>query len=306
MVTGAHLFTVMTIVLAALLVACGGNGDDDDLAVSPDQDQPAMDAAVEPDADRDAPSLTVDDGSGQASQVSSSSWDRKVIRSGELELVVEDVSRASRNARDLVADHGGYVASSSARTLSEDEERAELEFEVPSESFEMVMNNLVESPQVVRVEHESTSSQDVTEEYVDLESRLTNLESTEARFVELLDEAHDISEILSVENEISRIRGEIEQIQGRLNYLEQRTDYSRIYLSLSQDDDEEVTVARQTFTPGETAREAWNASMEFVGTLGNAAITVVVFFWWVWPILLVAALGVSRYRRRVRVEQHAT
>lgn len=307
MLTRTGMFMVVTIVLVTLLVGCSGDNDnnDDDVSESAGQDAPAMDAVDEADADSDEAALATDDSSGQASQISTSSWDRKVIRSGELELVVEDVSRASRNARELVADHGGYIASSSTRTLREDEERTDLEFEVPAESFETVMTDLADGSQVIRVKHESTRSQDVTEEYVDLESRLANLESTETRFVELLDEAHDISEILSVENEISRIRGEIEQIQGRLNYLEQRTDYSRIHLSLSQDEDEDVTVAGQTFTPGETAREAWNASMEFVGTLGNAAITVIVFFWWAWPVLLIAGFAVTRYRRRARVEEQA-
>jgi hypothetical protein len=295
-----------TVLMVASLAACQGDdaGDHDIAGSILSSDVPAEDVSEYP-ADADA----IDDGgyraNDSASPVSADSFERKVIRSGELELVVSDVSRASRQARDLVADHGGHVAQSSARTLSEDEETAELAFEVPSEAFEQVLNDLREGSQVIRVEHESTGSQDVTEEYVDLESRLRNLESTEQRFVELLDDAYSISDVMSVENEISRIRGEIEQIQGRLNYLEQRTDFSRIYLSLSQGE-ESVTIAGQQFTPGESAREAWNASMEFIGTVGNAAITVVVFFWWAWPLLLLASLGISRYRRRANLEQPAT
>ena len=305
MLSRVRVLLVLTIVLGLMLVACGGDDrDDDDLAESVSGAQDAASEVSEPDAGRDEPAVDADDVNAGASQISADSWDRKVIRSAELDLVVEDVSRASRQARDLVADHGGYLSSSSARTLSEDDERAELDFQVPADAFEPVMNELRDSRYVVRVEHEATSSQDVTEEFVDLGSRLGNLESTEARFVELLEEATSISEIMDVENEISRIRGEIEQIQGRLNYLEQRTDYSRIYVSMIEDE-EDATVAGPGFTPGETAREAWNASLEFVGTVANAAITLVVFFWWVWPVIGVVVLGFSRYRRRSQLEQRA-
>jgi hypothetical protein len=285
--------------VAGLMSACGGDGDSDEL-FSEDRDE----AASEPYAgdiastDGDAEEYVESDSTGSAVPISASQFDRRVIRSAELDLVVTDVRAATRNARETVADHGGYEASSNSSALSDSRERASITFEVPSDTFDAILNELRDSSQVLRVEHESTSSQDVTEEFVDLRSRLTNLRATETRFVELLEEAYTISEVMDVESEISRIRGEIERIQGRINYLEQRTDYSRIHVSFEEAEDESEIVAGTGFNPGETAREAWNQSIEFVGSVANALIMVVVFFWWAWPLLGLGLLAANHYRRR--------
>jgi hypothetical protein len=191
------------------------------------------------------------------------------------------------------------MTSSSAQTLSEDRKRNFLSFDVPAEQFESTLDRMRDHSIVTEVIHESTTTQDVTEEYVDLESRLSNLMATEARFVELLDSAISISEILDVEYELSRVRGEIEQLQGRINYLDQRTSYSRISVTLEQAEDERSTVAGSPFTPGETAREAWDASMQFIGTVANSLITIAVFFWWGWPLIILAVFAI-RYLRKQR------
>jgi hypothetical protein len=229
--------------------------------------------------------------SSVAAQVTGTGVERRVIRDAELVLEVSDVNRSVRHARELAGDYGGYTQSSTTRMLSEDREAAELTLEVPSADFDGILDALRDGPYVVRVDHESTSSRDVTEEFVDLQSRLGNLEATEIRFVALLDEAGSIDEILSVEREISRIRGEIEQIQGRINYLEQRTDFSRIHVMFYPEEDA-IHIAGKHFTPGETAREAWDASMQFMGAIGNAIVAVSVFFWWAWPFVIAA--GVSK------------
>jgi hypothetical protein len=300
------LLMILAVTMAGFITACNGDGDRDELAVE-DRDQAALEpydgdvAAVDGNADVVAES----DSSGSAAPVTVSQFDRRVIRSADLDLVVSDVRAATRNAREIVADHGGYEASSNASVLSDSRERASITFEVPSDTFDIVLNDLRDGSQVIRVEHESTSSQDVTEEFVDLQSRLTNLKATEARFIELLEGASTISEVMNVESEISRIRGEIERIQGRINYLEQRTDYSSIHVSFEEIEDEEEIVAGTGFTPGGTAREAWNQSMEFVGAVANALIMVVVFFWWVWPLLGLGLLVAYQYRRRRLTESSA-
>ncbi len=296
---------IALLMIGTLLVACGGDDGIGDRMFSNESDPASVDPGMdEPAVDHDVMDSAEDAGAeSPAWQIQASSIDRRVIRSGDLELFVTDVPAAVRQARDLVTDRGGFLASSTSRTLSDDDERADLSFEVPSDVFETVMNDLRNIAYVVRVGHETTSSQDVTEEYVDLTSQLANLSATEARFVELLEEADTISEILSVENEISRIRGEIERIQGRVNYLEQRTDFSRIYVSFQPEPDDSVTVAGRHFTPGESARAAWDASMQFVGSIGNAIIVIAVFFWWGWPVLAVLGVLLIRYQRRRRAEK---
>lgn len=300
------LIVVVLAILISSLAACSG-GSDDESATDGDvsmSSEPAPGEMVEEEAamDRGGADDSAAASQPQVAQIQASDFNRRVIRSGDLELRVTDVEAAVRYARDAIADRGGHVASSTARSMGDDDARSDITFEVPSEEFDAIMGLLRDASQVVSVAHESTSSQDVTEEYVDLQSRLSNLESTEARFVELLEEAESISDVLSVENEISRIRGEIEQIQGRINYLDQRTSYSRIHVAYLLETDESVNVVGKHFTPGETARAAWDASMQFVGAIGNGVIAIAVFFWWGWPLLGLAVFGIIYYRRRRRVE----
>jgi hypothetical protein len=297
------MLTRIVLVMVAVLVigsiaACGrSDGDSDGLISTQSARNEVVDEqdAAAPEADMDADYAQSE--SGNAAQFASAGIDRRVIRSAELELYVSDVNASVRHARNLANDVGGYVDASTTRMMSEDDEIAQLTLEVPSSEFDDVLMALRDGPHVTRIEHESTDSRDVTEEYVDLQSRLGNLESTETRFLALLDEAARIDEILNVEREISRIRGEIEQVKGRINYLEQRTDYSRIHVAFYPEE-ETVTIAGQHFTPGESAREAWNASMLFIGAIGNAAITVGVFFWWAWPLVLGGVIWLVRYQRQ--------
>jgi hypothetical protein len=289
---------LVSLLLLTALAACGG--DDEAFqgisGISDHRDMPAVDVDEDVAAEPGAESY---DGQSAAA-VPIAAFDRRVIRSGEMVLDVTDIDRAVRHARDVAEEYGGHVATSSARTFADNEQSAELTLEVPSVEFDSVMEELRNATHVARIEHESTSSRDVTEEYVDLRARLTNLEATEQRFVRLLDDARTIDDILRVERELSRVRGEIEQIQGRLNYLEQRTDFSRIHVEFRPASDP-ITVVGWEFTPGESAREAWNSSMQFLGTLAHGVILVGVFFWWAWPLLIIAFAALWRYQRRRRV-----
>ena len=68
---------------------------------------------------------------------------------------------------------------------------------------------------------ESTTGQDVTEQYTDLDSQLRNLEASEAQLLELMKQAGTVEEILKVQQELTNTRGQIEQIKGQMQYLEQ-------------------------------------------------------------------------------------
>lgn len=289
---------LLSALLALLTVAACSSDDSESLDMAMEAESGQIRSA-EPASDSAADEYAEDAPSGQASQIQALDLDRRVIRNGEIDLEVSDVETATRQFRELVADRGGFMTSSSAQTLGEDRSRTYLAFDVPADQFESIMDRMRDHSIVVDVIHESTTSQDVTEEYVDLESRLGNLKAAEARYVELLDAAVTISEILDVEYELTRVRGDIEQLQGRINYLDQRTSFSRISVTLEPESEDNGTIAGQSFAPGETAREAWDASMQFIGTVANSMITIAVFFWWGWPLLILTIFGV-RYLRRHR------
>jgi hypothetical protein len=158
--------------------------------------------------------------------------ERMVIRSAYLEMVVDDVGASQVQIANLATAFGGFVVSSEIR---EDKNRlyAMISFRVDSSRFNEALQALREL--AVDIRSESTSGEDVTEEYVDLTARLANLEITRDSLEELMKRTtENVSDILEVQRELSQVTGEIEQIKGRMQYLEQSAALSFISVSLEQ------------------------------------------------------------------------
>ena len=157
--------------------------------------------------------------------------ERMIVRTGDMSLVVEDVPAVIDQIIELADDFGGYVVSS--KRWGEGERLAgSITIRVPAEHFNDAMRAL--SKLAVEVTSESTSSKDVTEEYVDLSSKLRNLEVTEEQLLKLMEKAETVEDILNVQRELSKTRGEIEQTKGRMQYLERTSTTSLINVHLEQ------------------------------------------------------------------------
>jgi hypothetical protein len=157
--------------------------------------------------------------------------ERMVIRSAYLSLVVEDVSASIVQIGNLAASYGGYVVSSN---VGEENNRL-----YGSISFRVDANRFNEALQALRdlaadVRSESTSGEDVTEEYVDLDASLRNLEASEAQLLELMKQAGTVEEILKVQQVLVDTRGDIEQTKGHMQYLEESSALAYISVSLEQ------------------------------------------------------------------------
>ncbi len=160
-------------------------------------------------------------------------WDteRMIVRTGQMSLVVEDIPAAIDKITRLAESYKGYVVSS--RTWREGERlRGTITVRVPAGDFGNVMKSLSEL--AVEVVSQSTSSKDVTEEYVDLSTKLKNLEATEQQLLRIMEKAEKVEDILNIQRELSRTRGEIEQTKGRMQYLERTSATSLIEVTLEQ------------------------------------------------------------------------
>ncbi|MCS7252137.1 MAG: DUF4349 domain-containing protein [Thermoflexus sp.] len=181
---------------------------------------------------------------------------RMIIKNAEMRLVVSSVDEALTRIEGLVADMGGYILNT--RTWFQDEEKyASLTFAVPSERFEETLGRLRRI--ATRVADENTSGQDVSQEYVDLEARLANLEAAVARLREFLKEAKSVEEALQVEVRLRELEGEIAQVKGRMNFLKGRAAYSLITVILEPQRPTPTPASTPTpvmWDPRETFREA--------------------------------------------------
>ncbi len=216
-------------------------------------------------------------------------FDRLVIRTGTLTLRVSDVAKGVTSVQQIASKYRGYVSNGSTR-----EERrpaiADITITIPSESFDQAFSELRGLGKLVS---DSAQSQDVTEEYVDLRSRQRNLEATQKRLLTLLNRASTVGEVLNVQRELTTVQGQFEEIKGRLQYLGNRTTMSTITVSLRP-----VLPPAAKPTPKpiprwsafEVAERAWLASLRMLQGVATAVISVVVFGWWLIPILLVGLL----------------
>ncbi len=205
--------------------------------------------------------------------------ERLIIRNGRLTLEVEEVGEAMDKVTDIAAITGGYVVSS-YKYENEEGVSGEISIRIPSERFDEAFDRLHQIAETVPYEH--TDSRDVTEEYVDLQARLNNLEATELQYLELMKKAETVDEMLQVQREISNVRGWIEQLQGRMNYLERVTEMALIDVSLN-----ESGSLAGPWSLLDTIKSAAQGVITFARGLLTVTIWIGLFSWiWI-PILII-------------------
>jgi hypothetical protein len=171
---------------------------------------------------------------------------RMIIKNADIRLMVKDTDVAIDRATQIIGDAGGYIVSS--RVWYQDYYGNNLKYAaitigIPVNEFERTLVKLRDL--AVRVVDEVASGDDVTEQYVDLQSQLTNLEATRARIQEFLQDAKTVDEALRINQELANIEAQIEQIKGRMNYLNDRSAYSTITINF----DPEFPILTPTPTP---------------------------------------------------------
>jgi hypothetical protein len=284
---------LVLVCMPALLAACGATGE----ATMGGAPQAAMPTtAVEVETEADAESAAAGDelaqaaGSAVLDAGARSAEQRMILKNAEMELLVADTDVALDEVTRLADDYGGYIISS--HTWMEDSfGHANVRMGVPAQEFENVMRRLRALALVVT--SEVASGEDVTDQYVDLQSRLTNLQATRDRIREFLDKAATVEEALKVNEQLSQVEGQIEEIQGRMNYLKDRAAYSTIDVILNPEMPTPTptpTPTPQAWRPGQTFHSAFDTLTVLVRGLGDVLIWVTVVFG---PLILVAALAVG-------------
>ena len=188
---------------------------------------------------------------------------RMIIKNADIRLMVKDTDVAIDRATQIIGDAGGYIVSS--RVWYQDYYGNNLKYAavtigVPVDEFEHTLVRLRDL--AVRVVDETAAGDDVTEQYVDLQSQLTNLEATRARIQEFLKDSKTIDEALRINQELANIESQIEQIKGRMNYLNDRSAYSTITINFEPEFP--VLTPTPTATPYPTATPIpWNPGQTY-------------------------------------------
>jgi hypothetical protein len=214
---------------------------------------------------------------------------RKIIKKAQLGISSKDVQSEAARAQQVAARFGGTTLSAQTNR-SEDATYADLVISVPSEQFEDALDELRGLGEQVTTD--TVSGQDVTGEYVDLQSQERNLLAAEQALLDLYNRADNVQDALSIQRELTTVRGQIEQVHGRLQYLKKSSDEGQISLSIRP-----VTTPPKpppAWDPALIVAKAWTASLAVLQGLAATVITTVVFGWWIIPPLIGAAWWLRR------------
>jgi hypothetical protein len=221
-----------------------------------------------------------------------------IARSVSLSIVVKDFAAARASLDLILARHRGYAAQLTAATQENAPRSLQASLRIPAPELAAA---LAELKTLGRMQNETQSGEEVTQQHADLAARLQNSRETEERLRAILEQRTGrIEDVLQVEQEIARVRGEIEQMEAEQQALEHRVEFASVDLQLTEEYKAELNPPSAS-----VSNRLHNA---FVAGLRNAAETVlgiVLFLEEDGPVLLIwlAILGlpvfllVRRYRR---------
>ena len=294
----AKSMVVLALVLTAgILLSCGKRSG----MFSPgsaSREAPAVAVAAQAEVSLDGQPKADGEGAGPGANVTTKKvMPRKIIRDGEISLVIKAYEPARRAIESMVEKSRGYIARSNVQHSLGQVSSATLVIRIPSRRFPGILKAL---GQLGVVQQESTNSKDITEQYYDLKARLSNARKLEKRFLDLLEkQTAKITDLLQVERELARVRGQIEVFQGKLRLFDNLVDLSKITISLS---------IQQKYTPPKPPSlvndmgRVLDDSLDTMKAFGRGLLLVAVAVApWVVPpgfvLLVIAVLVVRRLRR---------
>ncbi len=235
---------------------------------------------------------------------------RLVIRNADMEIVVDDPAQAADAISKMAESMGGFVVTSkvyeSTTAGGVQMPYGSITVRVPAEKFQTAIGQI--EALAVRVERKDISGKDVTEEYVDLQSRLKNLEAARDQLQRLMNDATTTDDVLSVYRELTQVQGEIEQVKGRIKYLKTSAAMSAISVQLTP------SAAAKTLSiggwhPSGVAKDALVMLMRTLSWLLDLVIWVIIYFIPTFLALVLAfglpTWGIYRLARRWKHQRHA-
>ncbi len=224
---------VLLLMLVALLGAACGRGGYSAMPGDAVYEEKAVMEEVEYDAGAPEPMMDSDDGSISANALPDVELTRMIIYNGDLDIIVKDTTKAQEDIVDLVEGMDGYIVNVSSYAYGGGLMNVHLTLRVPADAFNAAMAAIRNI--AMDINSENVSSQDVTQEYVDLESRLRALEVKAARLEELMEAAEDTEAVLAVYQELALTQQHIEETKGRMRYLERSSAMATIDVQLTPD-----------------------------------------------------------------------
>ncbi|MEV7279233.1 DUF4349 domain-containing protein [Streptomyces sp. NPDC093111] len=275
---------------ALFLTGCAGSGGSDTMASDAKADSGAVKPGYEGPASAAGAGKAPDGKAGTRAPVQAP---QRVIRTAELYVEVKDAGKAAESARRVTADAGGHVESETTERVDASHVNARIVLRVPQERYDAVIAELAGTGKLLSRKAEA---KDVTGQVVDVDSRIATQRASVARVRALMDKATQLSDVVTLEGELSRRQADLESLLAQQAALRDRTSMATITLQLSEP--EAASPAGEDDRPGvlDALGGGWDA---LVGALAWALVVLAALAPWL--LLLALAYAVWRWVLRPRL-----
>jgi len=213
-------------------------------------------------------------------------WDKKIIKTANLNLEIKDYKGFNDNIHKTVHDYGGYVAQEE-QTQYDDRLETVMSIKVPVDQFDVLMNQL--SSMDAKVIAKKITSNDVTDESVDTKSRLEAKKQMRLKYFDFLKRSKNMEEALQVQKEINDLQAEIESAAQRSSYISHASAFSTINLTFYQPlKTIEPTEAPETFLS--RTGDSFHSGAQWIGNVFVGLMSI-------WPLLLIGFAGFIVYKK---------
>ena len=223
--------------------------------------------------------------------------DRKVVVNSNFSLLVKDVTDTVSKIKGKTTEMAGYMVNTNIQR-AEYSESAVLEIRIPSDKVEQMTEYL--RMLSVKVVSENVSGRDITDKYVDVERRISDLERQKTRMQEIMDQAVNVSQMLEIQRALDTIQNQIDNYKGQLIYMEGTTTTSKLTIHLSTDELALPYAPEQPWRPEAVFKRAVRSMLGTAQNIGSAVIWLAVYS----PIIIgiiVAVKVVKKLKNRKKI-----
>ena len=236
-----------------------------------------------------------DAAAGQAGGVRLADLGNRIVRTASVDLEVGKGSLGATISRatDVVTRSKGIYVGSSTSVPDGGPARGEVTFRVPVPAFEPTLREL---KGLGTYRGERSSTEDVTNQYVDLRGQLTAWRAQERVYLRLLSRAKSVGDVIAVQNQLREVQTNIERLQGQVDYLEDQSSFSTIALQLTEPG------AGPAARPEGRLAKAWATALNGLSAMGVTALVALV---WLLPVAAAGLLVVVLVRTARRLRPRA-
>jgi len=212
------------------------------------------------------------------------SIDKKLIRNGQLEFQTKEVKNTRTEIEKICKELNAYISSESENNY-ENRLTYNQMIRVPADQFDALIARI--EPLAIKIENKNISTEDVTEQFIDVQARLKTKKELEIRYKEILKQAKTVQDIVSIESQIASVRSEIESMEGRLNYLKNQVAFSTLNVTYYETIGTDFGFASKFI---ESLKGGWDNLLAFI-----------IFLFNLWPFVLgLSALVFWFWRKRMK------